>query len=39
MESAFFCPVGLEIGTNHPYEIAVSIVAQMMKIRDKRTED
>jgi len=37
----FFCPVGLEIGTNHPYEIAVSIVAQMMKVRDEglRTED
>src|SRR5436189_4275192 len=33
MERAFFCPVGLEIGTNHPYEIAVSIVAQMMNIR------
>ena len=35
----FFCPVGLEIGTNHPYEIAISIAAQMMKIRDERTED
>jgi xanthine dehydrogenase accessory factor len=33
-ESAFFCPVGLEIGTNHPYEIAVSIVAQMIGVRD-----
>jgi len=35
----FFCPVGLEIGTNHPYEIAISIAAQMMKTRDNRTED
>jgi xanthine dehydrogenase accessory factor len=35
MESAFFCPVGLEIGTNHPYEIAVSIVAQMIARRDE----
>jgi len=37
----FFCPVGLEIGTNHPYEIAISIAGQMMKIRDEglRTED
>src|SRR5438552_419673 len=34
MESAFFCPVGLDVGTNHPYEIAVSIVAQMMQVRD-----
>jgi xanthine dehydrogenase accessory factor len=31
---AFFCPIGLEIGTNHPYEIAVSIVAQLLKVRD-----
>lgn len=34
MTKAFRCPVGLEIGTNHPYEIAVSIVAQMIAIRD-----
>lgn len=34
-KSAFFCPIGLEIGTNHPYEIAVSIVAQLLKVRDK----
>jgi xanthine dehydrogenase accessory factor len=33
-EQAFFCPVGLEIGTNHPYEIAVSIVGQMISVRD-----
>jgi xanthine dehydrogenase accessory factor len=30
---AFFCPVGLEIGSNHPHEIAVSIVAQMLEVR------
>ncbi len=36
MQKAFFCPVGLEIGTNHPYEIAVSIVAQMLQVRDDR---
>jgi xanthine dehydrogenase accessory factor len=35
MQNAFFCPVGLEIGTNHPYEIAVSIVAQMLQVRDQ----
>jgi xanthine dehydrogenase accessory factor len=36
MQSAFFCPVGLELGTNHPYEIAVSIVAQMLQVRDSK---
>src|SRR5919206_4225119 len=25
---AFFCPIGLHLGSNHPYEIAVSAVAQ-----------
>jgi xanthine dehydrogenase accessory factor len=30
---AFFCPVGLEIGSNHPQEIAVSVVAQMLQVR------
>jgi len=33
-QRAFYCPIGLEIGTNHPYEIAVSIVAQLLKVRD-----
>lgn len=36
MTRAFFCPVGLEIGSNHPAEIAVSVVAQMMQVRDSR---
>jgi xanthine dehydrogenase accessory factor len=31
---AFFCPVGLPIGSNHPQEIAVSVVAQMIGVRD-----
>ena len=32
---AFFCPIGLELGSNHPYEISVSVVAQMIRIRDE----
>jgi xanthine dehydrogenase accessory factor len=34
---AFFCPVGLELGSNHPYEIAVSVIAQMIQVRDAGT--
>jgi xanthine dehydrogenase accessory factor len=30
---AFFCPVGLELGSNHPHEIAISIAAQMLQMR------
>ena len=30
----FHCPVGLPIGSNHPAEIAVSIVAQLLEVRD-----
>jgi xanthine dehydrogenase accessory factor len=33
-QHAFNCPIGVEIGTNHPYEIALSIVAQMIERRD-----
>jgi xanthine dehydrogenase accessory factor len=33
---AFFCPIGLDLGSNHPYEIAVSVVGQMVRIRDAR---
>jgi xanthine dehydrogenase accessory factor len=32
--SVFHCPVGLPIGTNHPAEIAVSIAAQLLEVRD-----
>jgi xanthine dehydrogenase accessory factor len=32
---AFFCPIGLDLGTNHPYEIAVSAAAQMIQVRDE----
>jgi xanthine dehydrogenase accessory factor len=30
---AFFCPIGLEIGSNHPQEIAISVVAQLLQVR------
>ncbi len=29
------CPIGLPIGRNHPGEIAVSIVAQLLQVRDQ----
>jgi xanthine dehydrogenase accessory factor len=35
LRDAFYCPMGLDIGTNHPYEIAVSMVAQLIQERDK----
>lgn len=35
MTRAFFCPVGLEVGSNHPHEIAISVAAQMLQTRDK----
>lgn len=34
-KSMFYCPMGLPIGSNHPQEIAISIVAQLLEIRDK----
>jgi xanthine dehydrogenase accessory factor len=30
------CPIGLEFGTNHPHEIALSIAAQLLIERDRR---
>ena len=35
-ENAFHCPIGLQIGSNHPYEIAVSVVAQLIETRDRQ---
>ncbi|MEM9915185.1 MAG: xanthine dehydrogenase accessory protein XdhC [Planctomycetota bacterium] len=32
----FRCPVGLPIGSNHPAEIAVSIAAQLLEMRDAK---
>ena len=31
----FRCPVGLDFGTNHPHEIALSIAAQLLTERDR----
>jgi xanthine dehydrogenase accessory factor len=32
---AFHCPIGLELGSNQPGEIAVSVVAQLIQERDR----
>ena len=32
----FHCPIGLDFGTNHPQEIALSIAAQLLTERDRR---
>ncbi len=31
----FHCPIGLELGTNQPGEIAISVVAQLIQERDR----
>lgn len=33
----FYCPMGLPIGNNHPQEIALSIAAQLLTVRDGTT--
>lgn len=33
----FFCPIGLDLGSNHPHEIALSIAAQLLSVRDHRS--
>ena len=33
----FHCPIGLEFGTNHPHEIALSIAAQLLMERDRKS--
>jgi xanthine dehydrogenase accessory factor len=35
----FHCPVGLDFGTNHPHEIALSIAAQLLSERDRLRTD
>ena len=34
-QQAFHCPIGLDIGSNHPSEIAVSVAAQLIQERDR----
>lgn len=31
----FVCPLGLSIGSNHPYEIAISMAAELIEVRDR----
>ena len=35
LAARFRCPVGLDFGTNHPHEIALSIAAQLVSERDR----
>ena len=30
----FVCPIGIDLGTSHPYEIALSTIAQLVQVRD-----
>lgn len=34
-KNKFFCPMGLPIGTNHLTEISISIIAQLIQVRDE----
>ena len=34
-QTAFFCPIGLAVGTNAPHEIAISVAAQLLSERDR----
>lgn len=34
-KEAFYCPIGLDIGNNHPQEIAISVAAQLIQERDR----
>jgi len=39
LQRAFFCPVGLTLGSDAPHEIAISIAAQMLQVRDERARE
>ncbi|MCB0348338.1 MAG: XdhC family protein [Bdellovibrionales bacterium] len=34
LDHNFHCPIGLPLGTNHPYEIAISVIAELLQTRD-----
>jgi len=34
-QRAFFCPIGIDVGTNAPHEIAISVAAQLLGERDR----
>lgn len=34
-KDAFYCPIGLKLGSNHPHEIAISVMAQLLYERDR----
>ena len=34
LANQFTCPIGLQVGSNHPGEIAISVVAQLIQVRD-----
>lgn len=38
-QQVFHCPLGLPIGTNHPAEIAISIAAQLLEVRDSAANE
>lgn len=35
LNDVFYCPIGLPIGSNNPQEIAISVSAQLIEVRDK----
>ena len=39
IKGEFFCPIGEKVGTNNPYDIAISITVQLMKEKDKLLGD
>jgi xanthine dehydrogenase accessory factor len=36
--SQFRCPIGLPLGSNDPYEIAISVAAELLQVRDRSRE-
>jgi xanthine dehydrogenase accessory factor len=38
LTNSFNCPMGLPVGSNDPQEIAISIAAQLLQVRDKLKE-